>query len=158
MRSSFQACGICFHPFCLFKVIEFEEDNMTSTENPDTSEQIWKELLDEKDMMVQTLRKQLSDVARVKESSVLLCRCGGLENLLVSFCVDPCARQTRLALKESVTKALEEAQSIAAQESQLMERRAALANTVALIQKCQQALLKSTLHPVQPTTRHPATL
>ena len=58
----------------------------------------------------------------------------------------------------AVARALEEAESIAREESRLMERRAALVKTVDTVQRCQQALLKSTMHPVSPTTPHPVTL
>ena len=132
---------------------------MASTDSSETLQNM-NDRLNEKDCVIQALLQQLRDATSALQDGnpPPLGRCGGLEKLLVSFCVDPGARQARMALKESVAGALAEAQSIAKEESRLMERRAALVRTVDTIQKCQQALLRSTMCPVNPTTPRPAPL
>ena len=164
-RISPASFGTCCPPFedgCVpcFVLVEFENRNrMASVDDTDTV-QTWRDVLEEKDRVIQALLQQLRDATSAHQESggPHISRCGGLEKLLVSFCVDPSARQARSALKVSVARALEEAESIAREESRLMERRAALVKTVAAIQRCQQALLKSTMHPVSSTTPHPVTL
>lgn len=139
--------------------LEFERSKMASVDGTDTLQTL-KDLLDEKDRVIQALLQQLRDATSAHQEcdAQPLGRCGGLEKLLASFCVDPHARQARGALKESVTRALEEAQSIAKEESRLAERRAALVRTVDTIQRCQQALLRSTMCSVSPATPRPPVL